>query len=113
MDIVASSPIEFKHVNIFEMTKFLHVMYTEEQLKEHGVDKNIPDRQVEVDGKVRQRPTIAYLDSDVYTKTVNFLILQRLNDISIELGHPFKNNGYHLVHLYQVTRWNQVTTRVG
>ena len=71
MDIVASSPIEFRHVNVFEMTKFLHVMYTEEQLKEHGVDKNIPDRQVELDGKVRQRPSLAYLDSDVYTKTVN------------------------------------------
>ena len=78
MDIVASSPIEFKHVNIFEMTKFLHVMYTEEQLKKHGVEKNIPDRQVELDGKVRQKPTIAYLDSDVFTKTVNGV---KINDV--------------------------------
>ena len=41
------------------------------------------------------------------------LILQRLNDISVELGHPFKKNGYHRVYLYQVTRCNQVTTKVG
>ena len=41
MDIVASSQIEFKHVNIFEMTKFLYIMYSEEELKQHGVDKTI------------------------------------------------------------------------
>ena len=71
MEIVASTPINFDHVNIYEMTKYLYIMYSEEELIRHGVDKTIPDRQVDIDCTNRQKPTIAYLDRDYYTKTVN------------------------------------------
>ena len=71
MDTVTSAPMDIQLVNMDQMLKYITVMYTEQELKKHGLDKVVPTRQVTIDNRERGQPTIAYLDSDHYTKTVN------------------------------------------
>ena len=52
-----------------EIGKYLAVMYKRDELVKNKVISCIPKRQVEIDGKSRKDPTIAYLDSDTYTRT--------------------------------------------
>ena len=71
MDIVTSAPIDFKNVNIDEMLKFVVIMYSEEEITQHKLQNVVPLRQVNIDGTTRGKPTLAYLDSDTYTRISN------------------------------------------
>ena len=71
MDIVTSAPIDFKNVNIDEMLKFVVIMYSEEEIIQHKLQNVVPLRQVNIDGTTRGKPTLAYLDSDTYTRVSN------------------------------------------
>ena len=44
-------------------------MYKCEELVKNKIISCIPRRQVEIDGKSRREPSIAYLDSDTYSRT--------------------------------------------
>ena len=46
-------------------------MYTREELKKNCVISCIPERQVVLDGQARGHPTIAYLDTEEYKRTLN------------------------------------------
>ena len=71
MDAVTSAPLDFDKVNVFEMTKFLTVVYSMEDLTKHGLTKTLPIRQVDDDNTNRRNITLEYLDTETYTKTVN------------------------------------------
>ena len=69
--LVTESSLEFKDVDVNEMAKFLAIEYTREELVSRKVISCIPKRQVECDGTSRRPPTLAYLDSNHYTRVRN------------------------------------------
>ena len=66
--LVTESDLHFKEVDVREIGMFLAVMYSKDELKRHKVISAIPRRQTELDGTSRGAPTIAYLDSNTYTR---------------------------------------------
>ena len=69
--LVTESSLEFKDVDVNEMAKFLAIEYTREELVRGKVISCIPKRKVESDGTSRRPPTLAYLDSNHYTRVRN------------------------------------------
>ena len=69
--LVISSDINFDHIDLQELTKFIAVMYSKNNLRKHQVISTVPIRQVDIDGTNRRPVTIAYLDSDTCDRTVN------------------------------------------
>ena len=51
------------------MLKYLAVMYTEEELRNYHIISTLPTRQTVLDGTDRGCPTIAFLDTQTYTRT--------------------------------------------
>ena len=70
-DLVTTSNFDFKHIDSKQLCKFVAVNYLRETLVKVKVISTIPKRQVEIDGTERGRPSMAYLDSDHYSRTVN------------------------------------------
>ena len=71
MRLVTDSEIHFNHLNMSEISKYLAVTYSKEEITKQGIEGCIPVRQVILDGTQRSEPTLAYLDSDVYTRVEN------------------------------------------
>ena len=69
--LVTESEIHFNKLNMSEISKYLAVTYSKEEITKQGIEGCIPVRQVILDGTQRSEPTLAYLDSDVYTRVEN------------------------------------------
>ena len=69
--LITESEIQFNNLNISEISKHLAITYSKEEITKHGIEGCIPVRQVILDGTQRSEPTLAYLDSDVYTRVEN------------------------------------------
>ena len=69
--LVIDTDLARENVDIKEIGKYLAVMCDTELLRNHNVVSSIPRRQAVVEGRARRTPTLAYLDSSTYTKTVN------------------------------------------
>ena len=70
-NLVMNTDISFCNIDIRYMAKYLYIMYSREVLVKCKIVSCIPKRQTEIDGTAKTKPTIAYLDSDYYYKTVN------------------------------------------
>ena len=70
-DLIMDGDVPFNNINWREMTKYLAVLYTEKELREHKVISTIPKRQTVLDGTDKRAPTMAFLDSNTYTRTRN------------------------------------------
>ena len=69
--LITESEIQFNNLNISEISKYLAITYSKEEITKHGIEGCIPVRQIILDGTQRSEPTLAYLDSDVYTRVEN------------------------------------------
>ena len=61
--------LEFEDINIKELSTYLAVMIGKEELGERGLLQHIPRRTVQMEGRQRAAPSIAYLDSTWYWST--------------------------------------------
>ena len=64
--LITTSKLKFNNVEMKEVIKYVTILHTEEELRERGVISTIPRRQTEIDGTMRSKPEIAFLDSDYY-----------------------------------------------
>ena len=69
--LIMESNFKFSNVNYKQVAMYLAVMYMKEDLVKNKNVSCIPVRQVQLDGKVRCQPTLAYLDNPKYTRVVN------------------------------------------
>ena len=57
------------NIDIKEIAKYIAVIYDEDEHRKQNIISCLPRRQVELDGTHRRHPTLAYLDTDTYTRT--------------------------------------------
>ena len=64
--LVEGSRLEFEDIDCKELSTYLAIMIAKEELSERGLLQHIPRRTVEMEGRQRAVPGIAYLDSTWY-----------------------------------------------
>ena len=69
-ELFMETVVEVEGVQVEELAKYLAVTYTKEELEARGLTNHIPRRTVEVEGRAKQAPGIAYLDTDIYVSRV-------------------------------------------
>ena len=69
-ELFMETMVEVEGVQVKELVKYLAVTYTKEELEARGLSNHIPRRTVEVEGRGKQAPGIAYLDTDIYVSRV-------------------------------------------
>ena len=67
--VVIESKYELENVDVKELAKYLKIVVTKEELERRRLTAHLPRRAVEVEGRARGAVTIAYLDSDTYTRS--------------------------------------------
>ena len=67
-DLIINTDVPFGNIDIKEMLKYIAIMYTDDELRKHNLISVVPVRQTVIDGTDRGSPTIAFLDSDIYTR---------------------------------------------
>ena len=70
-ELITESDLKFENVDIKEIAKYISIMYSKEDHKKHNIVTTQPTRQVDLDNTARGKLTIAYLDTDKYTRTTN------------------------------------------
>ena len=70
-DLVLTSKAKFKDINMTAITRYIKVMYTDQEIKKYNVISCLPKRQSVIDGVKTRKVTIAYLDMDTFTRTKN------------------------------------------
>ena len=68
-NLVTTSDLSFQEVDMDVIRKYVAIIYPPEELAKHHLKSTIPTRQVVLDGRERIRHTLAYLESDVYSRT--------------------------------------------
>ena len=53
------------------MAKYIAITCDKETVRKHNLVSVIPRRQTEIDGTSRKRPSLAFLDTDTYTRVSN------------------------------------------
>ena len=66
--MVINSDADLDNIDYKEVSKYVAVVYSKEDLRKHKVISCVPVRQVDLDNKRRGNPTLAYLDKDTYTR---------------------------------------------
>ena len=69
--LVMDTSLELKNIDFKEVAKYLVVSYDIGDLQKVNIVSCLPKRQVDIDGTARNRLTLAFLDSDYYTRSVN------------------------------------------
>ena len=68
-DLITTSELQFNNIDYQEAAKYVAVMCDQSVIKRHNLVSVIPVRQTVLDGTSRKSPTLAFLDSDTYTRT--------------------------------------------
>ena len=69
-DLFMEVEVEVVEVEDRELAKYLAVTHCKEELEARGLTNNIPWRTLELEGRGKQAPGIAYLDTDTYQSRV-------------------------------------------
>ena len=56
-----SSELKISNINIEEITKYVYIMYTKDELRKYGVISCVPERQTVIDGTDKGKPTLAVI----------------------------------------------------
>ena len=69
--LVMDTSLELENLDFKEVVKYLVVSCDIGDFQKVNIVSCLPNRQVEIEGTARNRLTLAFLDSDYYTRSVN------------------------------------------
>ena len=66
--LIMESDLQFNNIDYKEVCKYLTVVCDKDTFKKHNLLSVIPKKQTDLDGTSRREPTLAFLDTETYTR---------------------------------------------